>query len=231
MTTNANAWGRLAVRRFSERLESTPVTGQTRVSLGAGVRSTDWRANPTGSSLELPWPAEANPLEVVHTGSGRPWLSVQTLAAVPLLQPLEAGYSIRRSVKPVVQAQPGRWSRGDVLRVRLEIEARADISWVALSDALPTGAAVLGSGLGRDSQIATAGEKADLTLAWPSYVERGQDAWRAVFDWLPKGRHAVEYTLRLSSTGRFLLPPTRLEAMYAPDSFGVAPNAPLEVQP
>ena len=38
-------------------------------------------------------------------------------------------------------------------------------------------------------------------------------------------------TLRLSNPGRFGLPPTRVEAMYAPESFGETPNAPLEVQP
>ena len=41
----------------------------------------------------------------------------------------------------------------------------------------------------------------------------------------------VEYTLRLNNPGRFVLPPTRVEAMYAPESFGEAPNAALEVAP
>jgi uncharacterized protein YfaS (alpha-2-macroglobulin family) len=31
--------------------------------------------------------------------------------------------------------------------------------------------------------------------------------------------------------GRFALPPTRIEAMYAPESFGELPNAAIDVVP
>jgi len=48
---------------------------------------------------------------------------------------------------------------------------------------------------------------------------------------LPRGKHVVEYTVRLNNPGRFTLPPTRVEAMYAPESFGEAPNAPVEIAP
>ena len=48
---------------------------------------------------------------------------------------------------------------------------------------------------------------------------------------MPRGKHVIEYTLRLNSAGLFGLPPSRVEAMYAPDSFGELPNATLEVQP
>ena len=39
----------------------------------------------------------------------------------------------------------------------------------------------------------------------------------------------TSYVLRLNNAGSFVFPPTRAEAMYAPDIFGEAPNAPLEV--
>lgn len=35
----------------------------------------------------------------------------------------------------------------------------------------------------------------------------------------------TQYTLRLNNVGEFSLPPSRVEAMYAPEMFGVAPNA------
>ncbi|MEW6271401.1 MAG: hypothetical protein AB1689_19135 [Thermodesulfobacteriota bacterium] len=41
----------------------------------------------------------------------------------------------------------------------------------------------------------------------------------------------VSYAIRVNQPGRFLLPPTRVEALYAPESFGEIPNAPLEVAP
>ena len=51
----------------------------------------------------------------------------------------------------------------------------------------------------------------------PAFEERRFDAFRAYYRFVPQGRWVVEYTLRLSNPGTFLLPPTRVEAMYAPD--------------
>ena len=42
---------------------------------------------------------------------------------------------------------------------------------------------------------------------------------------MPKGRFSTEYTVRLNNPGTFQLPPTRVEAMYAPEMFGERPNA------
>jgi uncharacterized protein YfaS (alpha-2-macroglobulin family) len=117
------------------------------------------------------------------------------------------------------------------MRIRLTINARADMAWAALSDPIPTGATVLGSGLGGDSQIATQGEGKKAEGWAPTYVERGADAWRGVWQWLPQGQHVVEYTVRLNQSGSFNLPPTRIEGMYAPDSFAERPNAVFKVTP
>jgi hypothetical protein len=152
------------------------------------------------------------------------------LAAVPLKAPLAAGYRLTRSISAVERKADGQWSRGDVLRVRVEIEAQSDMTWVALNDPVPTGATLLGSGLGRDSAIATGGEKREGS-AWLAYEERAQDAFRATWEFMPRGKHVIEYTLRLNSAGQFVLPPSRVEAMYAPDSFGELPNAAMEVRP
>jgi hypothetical protein len=96
---------------------------------------------------------------VTQEGSGKPWLTVQSLAAIALKAPLRAGYGVTRSITAVEQKDKARWSRGDVLRVRLEIDAQSDMTWVVLSDPVPGGATLLGSGLGRDSAIATRGER------------------------------------------------------------------------
>jgi uncharacterized protein YfaS (alpha-2-macroglobulin family) len=40
-----------------------------------------------------------------------------------------------------------------------------------------------------------------------------------------------EYTIRLGSTGRFALPPTRVEALYSPEMMALLPNAPITVAP
>ena len=122
----------------------------------------------------------------------------------------------------------GRHARGDVLRVRLEIEASAPMEWVAISDPVPAGASILGSGLGRDSALATQDE--DTGDGWLAYQERGFEWLRSYYRYLPAGRTSLEYTLRVNNPGTFQLPPTRVEALYAPEMFGELPNATITVQ-
>ncbi|MBX3586539.1 MAG: alpha-2-macroglobulin [Ramlibacter sp.] len=232
-TTTANLWGGLAMEKFSARFETAVVNGTTRAALGGSTVQLDWR-QPGDRSLFLPWgPGGAkDTLGVVHQGSGKPWLTLQSMAAVKLKAPFSAGYQIKRSITPVEQADkslpPGQYSRGDVLRVTLEVNAASDMSWVVISDPVPAGATLLGSGLGRDSQIATQGEKRS-GAGWPVFEERSFEAFRSYYEYLPKGVVKVEYTLRLNNVGEFSLPPTRVEAMYAPEMFGEAPNAALKV--
>jgi alpha-2-macroglobulin len=230
-TTTANVWTTLALDRFSAVHESTPVTGRSRAALGATTRELDWAKQAGGGAMSLPWAApSATPatLTVTQQGTGKPWVALQSLAAVPLKQPFSAGYRIERSVTGVEQKTAGQWSRGDVLRVQLKVTAMADLGWVVISDPVPPGAALLGNGLGRDSQIATRGEQSS-GAAWRVYEERLPEAWRAYYAWLPRGTHTVEYTMRLNTAGRYLLPPSRVEAMYAPENFGEMPIGVMNV--
>ena len=230
LTTTANLWGVLALERFAARFENTPVSGRSTANLGPASATQDWSAARNGGKLMLPWPATNTPLTLQHQGSGKPWVAVQALAAVPLKAPMAAGYRITRSVSAVERKDPNAWTRGDVMRVRIEIEAQSDMTWVALNDPVPAGATLLGGGLGRDSAVATQNERREGT-AWLAFEERSQEAYRASWELMPRGKHVIEYTLRLNSAGRFNLPPSRVEAMYAPESFGEQPNTVLEVKP
>ncbi len=244
LTTTANLWGSLALDKFAAKFESVAVAGRTTATLAAATSSIDWASHAEGGSMRLAWPAASGAsgtVNVVQEGSGKPWLTVRSLAAVPLTAPLRAGYSVTRSVTAVdpkagaaTGTAAGRWSRGDVLRVRVEVEAQSDMTWVVVSDPVPAGATILGGGGGRDSAIATRTEKRDRAYesgAPPAFEERSFEAFRSYFEFMPRGKHVIEYTVRLNNPGRFALPPTRVEAMYAPESFGELPNASLEVAP
>jgi hypothetical protein len=147
-----------------------------------------------------------------------------------LKAPISTGYAIKRSVAPVEQKDKAGYSRGDVYRVTLEIDAQTDMTWVVIDDPIPSGAAILGSGLGRDAGSLTAGEKR-AGWAWPAFVERTEEAYRAYYEFVPKGKFSLEYTVRLNNPGRFDLPATRVEALYAPEMFGETPNASVQVKP
>ena len=247
-TTTANTWAGLALRQFSQRYEREEVTGNTTALLGTATQTVHWNAAPaaaegepaaatalpagsaqstesTNRTVFLPWgERRMGQLSVQHRGTGKPWVGFQSVAAVPRTQPVNAGYVLQKTVTPLQGANSQGWKRGDLVRIRLEVTASADMTWVALSDPIPAGATIVGSGLGRDSDIAQQGEGAGEG-AWPDFVERGQDSYRVYWGYLPKGKAAVEYTVRLNNAGDFALPPTRAEALYAPEMFGELPNA------
>ncbi|SFE04857.1 alpha-2-macroglobulin family protein [Paracidovorax konjaci] len=256
-TTTANLWGGLALEKFSAKFEATPVSGTTRAAMGQGTASVDWSkvgrvastdaagaphqttwfgapaspGNLTHNGMFLPWSAAGGKesLSVTHQGPGKPWLTLQSVAAIQLKAPFSAGYTVKKTITPVEQAVAGQYTRGDVLRVKLEVTASADMTWVALTDPVPGGATILGGGLGRDSEIATQGERRGGS-GWLAFEERSFEAWRGYYEYLPKGSVTAEYTVRLNNVGEFSLPPTRVEAMYAPEMFGETPNARMKVQ-
>jgi uncharacterized protein YfaS (alpha-2-macroglobulin family) len=198
-------------------------------ALSGGKQSIDWAADPQGKTLPFPWPAVPSPLEVAGAGTGRPWVTVQSLAAIPMREPFSSGYKIRKTLTAVDQKTKGSWSKGDIVRVHLDLEAQSDMTWVVVDDPVPAGASVLGTGLGRDSALATRGEKTEGWV-WPAFEERSFEAFRSYYQVVPKGTWTVEYTIRLNSEGTMNLPPTRVEALYSPEMFGEIPNAQFRVQ-
>ena len=73
--------------------------------------------------------------------------------------------------------------------------------------------------------------KARRTLAQvgAAFEERSFESFRSYYEYLPKGIVKMEYTIRLNNVGEFSLPPSRAEAMYAPEMFGETPNARVKV--
>ena len=259
-TTTANLWGGLALEKFSAKFEAVPVAGTTKASMSTGSAAVDWSkverikttdasgaahqttyfgapaapGNLKNNTMFLPWgkTADKDTLNVTHQGAGKPWLTLQSVAAVQLKAPFFAGYQIKKTITPVEQANKslpaGSYTRGDVLRISIEVNASADMTWVAITDPVPGGATILGSGLGRDSEIATQGEKKE-GYGWAAFEERSFESFRSYYEYLPKGVVKMEYTIRLNNVGEFSLPPSRVEAMYAPEMFGEAPNARVKV--
>ena len=236
-TTLANAWGTLAVEKFARAFESVPVKGTTTASLAAASQKLDWAHDPSGGDLSLR----------VAAGASRSATSITTAAEIRGCRFARAprfrssrrsrsGYRITRTLSAVDKNHSGGWRRGDIVRVHLKIEAQTDMTWVVVNDPLPAGASHLGTGLRRDSAIATAGENAGADISihdyyWPAFVERPFDAFRAYYEYIPKGTFEVEYTIRLNQAGVFQLPTTRVEALYEPEMLGELPNAPFEVAP
>lgn len=231
--TTSNAWGVVAIEGFAAAREREAVSGTTTVALGAEEAAVVWQGSAAAAPapVRLPWAPGAATLGLAHTGSGAPWATIQLRAALPLAAPLEAGYRIRRTLEPVEQRQPGRYSRDDVWRVRLDVVATTGAMWVVVDDPLPPGATHLGTGLGRDRITTDAADAgADVAVA-PTFVERSHASFRAWYEWLPEGTTTITYTVRLNQDGAFALPATRVEAMYVPGMLAALPNEAMTIAP
>jgi len=224
-STPANAWGVIAARRFASLYQSGPVSGTTTMSLAGAVRAAKW---PNGASVSsLPLPPKPAALVLSQSGGAGPWAQVSLSAAVPLSRPLAAGYRITKQIQVIQRRIAGKLSRGDVLRIRITVDASAERNWVVVDDPIPGGATIIGDLGGQSAALAAQASNGEGVQ--PSYVERGQDAWRGYFGWVPRGRFTVEYAVRLNGAGTFQLPPTRVEALYSPDIRAAVPNQPITV--
>ncbi|MDE0191620.1 MAG: MG2 domain-containing protein [Gammaproteobacteria bacterium] len=232
-TTVANAWGTLAANGFRAAYEAAPIAGTSVVGLGEVRHRSNWSSSGSAAApeppapIELPW-SSAETLTLAHDGTGAPWSLIELRAAVPSTDPVERGYRIGRQVEAVERRNAGRWSRGDIARIVLDIDATADMTWVVVEDPLPPGAVVLGSGLGDDSSILSRNYvRGDR---WPVFVERDFDSYRAYYRYLPKGRTTLRYNVRYNTAGTFQLPPVRVEAMYAPEMHAALPIDPMAIR-
>src|SRR6202012_2911603 len=154
------------------------VSGSAASAAAAQAKGVATKSTAVGNATRgtlLPWPPAVQgtqPLTVPQDGTGKPWATIESLAAVALKAPFAAGYRIAKTVTPVDPAVQGVFTRGGIVRVHLDIDAQSDMTWVVVNDPIPAGATILGSGLGRDSEAATEGEKSPRG-AWPAFVERG----------------------------------------------------------
>jgi uncharacterized protein YfaS (alpha-2-macroglobulin family) len=231
-TTPSNAWGTLSVNKFAKMFESKPVSGVTTTTIDAAKKQLEWASDPKGGTLDFGWPSAQADLRVEHSGGGNPWVQIRANAAIPLKAPLSSGYRITKTMTPVESSHSGGWRQGDLVRVHLKIDAQTDMTWVGVNDPIPAGASHLGTGLARDSQIATSTENFNNeNYLWPAFVERAFEGYRAYYDYVPKGTFELEYTIRLNQTGTFQLPATRVEPLYEPEMFGESPNAPFVAGP
>ena len=159
-TTVANAWGVLAMEKFSAAFETDPVTGTTSATL-APER---YRPHLDGRRRREAVRQEALLAAAARRSRACARRQRQALdhAAEHRGDSAEGGavdrlQDLAPSLTAVQQQTKGKWSRGDVARVHLEVEAQSDMTWVVVDDPIPAGSTALGRGLGGDSALLGAG--------------------------------------------------------------------------
>ncbi len=202
-TTVADALGTLAIQQFAKAFESTAVKGDIQAVLGDVKKSLNIEAKDKKPEV-FPWPKGSSTLNLSRSAGsqGKVWITTLALAAVPLQKPESSGIQLTKTFKKIDGRGDDR-KTGDIYEVTISYKTNVRIDWGALTDPIPSGARILPGDYGA------------------SYTEPGFEGMRAYFDTIAPGEHTFSYKFQLNTRGTFILPPTRMEAMYTPEVFGM----------
>ncbi|MCB9639701.1 MAG: hypothetical protein H6727_12480 [Myxococcales bacterium] len=148
----------------------------------------------------------------------------------------EQGFFVTRSYEPVgapdtvKKDEKGRWifKAGTYIRVRLRVVATGNRFYTAVVDPLPAGLEAVNLSFKTSASTALANAKDDRfydSRSWYSFFafshQEKRDSMVVLFaDRLPAGVYEYTYIARATTIGSFVVPPTRAEEMYHPETFG-----------
>ncbi len=130
----------------------------------------------------------------------------------------------------VFKGKDGRWKfrAGSYVRVRLTVVVPARRFYAAVVDPLPAGLEAVNLGLktsassylGRKQSRRVYGSRSYYSYSAFNHTEK-RDSMVVLFaDRLPAGVYEYAYLARATTLGNFIVPPTRAEEMYSPETFG-----------
>jgi hypothetical protein len=242
-----NAFILLALKSYFDEFEAQTPDFVARVWLGeqfAGEhtfqgRETD-RATITIPTADL-IAAGDNDLVLAKDGTGRLYYRIGLRYAPADLQldALDRGFVVDRVYEAVDDPSDvsrdadGTWhvKAGARVRVTLTMVAESQRTHVALIDPLPAGLESLNPALAVTQTTveptdvttdgsATAWEMEGWWGRWYEHEQLRDDRTEAFTTLLPAGTYTYSYVARATTPGSYVVPPTRAEEMYAPETFG-----------
>jgi hypothetical protein len=129
----------------------------------------------------------------------------------------------------------GKFKAGEIYKIRLEVSSAQDRKFVVLDDPLPAGFEPVNVNLATSSSAAMENTGNISGSGWWDYgtfnnSEMRDDRVLVFADRLSQGTHTFTYLARATTLGRFELPSTKAEEMYAPEIFGNTINQTVAVE-
>ncbi|MCU1395652.1 MAG: hypothetical protein JWM34_4080 [Ilumatobacteraceae bacterium] len=190
------------------------------------------------------------PLVIQKDGTGRLYyrIGLRTAPTSLDLDPVDRGFVVQRTYEAVddpadvTRDADGTWhiKAGAHVRVRLTMVAESQRTHVALIDPLPAGLEILDADLATSPTVpdattpATGGgvtplpgngaiiDYAPWTPTWFDHQNQRDDRAEAFSTVLAAGTYDYSYVATATTPGTFVVPPTRAEEMYSPETFGRA---------
>lgn len=147
------------------------------------------------------------------------------------LDPLDRGFVVQRTYEAVDDPDDvwldddGVWhvKAGAEVRVRLTMTADSRRTHVALVDPLPAGLEILNPALAPTEDITPASRDEVSSWWWWQWFNHQNlrdDRAEAFTNYLWAGTYEYSYVARATTPGTFVVPPTKAEEMYTPETFG-----------
>ncbi len=242
-----NAFILLALTSYFDTFEAVTPDFVAKVWLGerfAGEhtfegRTTD-RSNITIPTSELITAGDSE-LVLAKDGSGRLYyrIGMRYAPADLSLAALDRGFVVDRVYEAVddpsdvTRDADGTWrvKAGARVRVTLTMVAESQRTFVALVDPLPAGMESLNPSLAITQTVPSEMGEGDGAYpadayrglwwgTWYQYEQLRDDRTEAFTTLLAAGTYTYSYVARATTPGTFVVPPTRAEEMYAPETFG-----------
>jgi len=159
------------------------------------------------------------------------------------LSSMDRGFKVTRTYEGVTNKDDvkkdsnGIWQfkPGSLIKVKLNITASSERFFVAVVDPLPAGAEALNQDLNgtesvtsKDSPNSSSDESSSSwrwgwrwwTMNWWNHENKRDNQTEVFADQLWGGSHDYSYLMRATTPGTYVVPPTKAEEMYAPETFG-----------
>lgn len=236
-TTFSNAWILLGL---SASEKADPNAGPVNFSLTWGDRKSDLNVaglNTATAFFDFNHDKGASPLHVTLPGGAalRGRVEVKSWPDFKTFQPVEKGFGIHRTYQrltPTGELEEAKNLRvGDLIVVKLHIEALKPNRYIAIEDPLPSVFEPVNPEFGTQNHRADA-KKQDNSAWTCDFRELRND--KALFftnEWSQIGKFELSYLARVIAEGDVIVPPTRIEAMYEPDHYGLGEIQRLQTLP
>jgi hypothetical protein len=243
--TQENCWVLLALDRYFQTYEKATPNFIARAWLGTGYagehafrgRTTE-RSNINVPMSFLMEKGGTPNLTLAKEGAGRMYyrIGMQYAPSNLQLKAADYGFTVSRVYEAiddpndVRRQEDGTWriKAGAQVRVRLTMVAPARRYHVALVDPLPAGFEAMNPALAttgavpRDPQAQSSNRWWWWQRTWYEHQNLRDERVEAFASLLWEGVHNYSYVARATTPGVFVVPPTKAEEMYHPETFGRA---------
>lgn len=176
------------------------------------------------------------PIKIEHRGEGRLYYGIRLIYAKKgFYEGVDRGISVKKEIKPL-EGSSRIFQRGQMYQVTLTLYTPQERLFLVLDDPIPAGFEIVNTQFQTVSQELKRrlGEirRKERTRWWGSFDhEEIYDERYLIFATsLDEGEHSISYLMKALTSGRFLLPPTKAEEMYAPEVFGSSSQGAIEIR-